>query len=321
MKKHRSWSIALIVAVLSFFPFFGLRAQIGLRVEISQMHYLQYEPVLVRVTMRNLSGHALAFGENEGLRGTLRFEIGAPYAGGYALLLGPETPPLKGIILPPGASRVFTFNAGKYYDIRRLGAYTLKAIVSHPQLKAAYESNTMQFSVVNGTDIWKTVVGIPQYLMKKTGSQIPTRQYRIVLYNTGRNFLYVLLIEDKDRIYLIRRLGLDLGINLRPQCAVDDLSRLNLLVAASPKVFAYYQYDITGRLDKKEVRIKSGSTPHLVVNKDVGTVVLSGGRPARRDMDYEEIKDLPFVSNALNDPSRDITNGKSIIDEKEDDEK
>lgn len=309
------WAAALLIIL----PIFRADAQIGLQVKMSQMRYLQYEPVFVQVIMRNLSGHALAFGENAKLRGTLRFEINAESSGSIALLLNKETPPLKGIILQPGTTRTFTFNAGRYYDVRKLGHYNLKAVVSHPQLNAAYESNPVKFSIVKGTDIWQTVVGIPQYLQKDTGGKIPTRKYRIVSYNTGRHTLYILLIEDKDRIYLIRRLGLDLGANLLPQCAVDDLSRLNLLIAASPKVFAYYQYDVTGRLEKKEVRIKSGSSPHLVVNKDVGTVVLSGGRPARRDLDYEEIKELPFVSNALPDPNRDVTSGKSIIDEKDDD--
>ncbi|MBO4630999.1 MAG: hypothetical protein J5858_03665 [Lentisphaeria bacterium] len=305
--------------VLLLFPVFRSEAQIGLRVEMSQLHYLQYEPVYVRVTMRNLSGHSLAFGENEKLRGKLRFEIGAPHSGGFSLLLNQETPPVKGIILQPGTSRSFTYNVGKYYDVRRLGSYTLKAIISHPQLKTAYESNTTQFTVVKGTDIWKTTAGVPKYLLQRLPGAIPTRQYRIVSYNTGRHFLYILLIEDKDRIYLVRRLGLDLGTNLRPQCAVDDLSRLNLLIAASPKVFAYYQYDINGHLEKKEVRIKTTTTPRLVANRDIGTVVLDGGRPARRDMDYEEIKDLPFMAQAMGGGDRDITEGKSIIDEKDDD--
>ena len=48
--------------------------------------------------------------------------------------------------------------------------------------------------------------------------------------------------------------------------------------------------------------------------------MLSGGRAARRDLDYEEIKELPFVSHALPDPNRDITSGKSIIDEKDKDD-
>ena len=48
-------------------------------------------------------------------------------------------------------------------------------------------------------------------------------------------------------------------------------------------------------------------------------MVLSGGRRARRDLDYEEIKDLPFVSNALDENLKDITEGKSIVDADEND--
>jgi len=192
-------------------------------------------------------------------------------------------------------------------------------VISHPQLKSAYESNTVQFSVVKGNNIWQSVVGVPQYLLGKDKKTIPTRLYRVISYNTGDHFIYVLRIEDKEKVYLVRRLGLDLGKDLKPQCAVDDLSRLNLLIAASPKVFAFYQYDVSGKLEKKEIRIKSDSTPRLVVNRDVGTVILSGGRRARRDMDYEEIKDLPFMSYALEEQTRDITAGKSILDEKDDD--
>ena len=318
MKKCHVFLGLCLLGLMFFLPF-RAEAQIALRVETSQMHYLQHEPVYIRITMRNVSGHPLAFGENEGLRGSLRFEIQATGTGRYAPLLTKETPPVKGVILQPGTTRTFTFNVSRYYDVRRIGPYTLKAVISHPQLKAAYESNIAQFSVVTGTDIWQTAVGVPQYLTKDSGSGIATRRYRIVSYNTGKHFLYVLFIEDKDRVYLVKRLGLDLGVNLRPRCAVDDLSRLNLLVAASPKVFAYYQYDVTGRLEKKEIRIKSDSSPRLIVNKDVGTVVLSGGRRARRDLDYEEIKDLPFVSNALDENLKDITEGKSIVDADEND--
>ena len=309
----------LLLAVLAGFPFLPLSAQIGLRIEVSQLHFLQYEPVYVRVTMRNFSGHPLAFGESAGLRGTLRFEINMTGSGRFIMQHGKETPPLKGAILQAGATRVFTCNLGRYYDLRRPGNYSVKAVISHPQLRSAYESNTIQFSVVKGRDIWQSVVGVPQYLLEKDRKTIPTRQYRVVSYNTGEHFVYMLVIEDKDHVYLVRRLGLDLGLDLKPQCAVDDLCRLNLLVAASPKVYAFYQYDVSGRLEKNEIRIKSDSTPRLVVNRDVGTVVLSGGRRARRDMDYEENKDLPFMPYALDGQTRDVTNGKSILDEKDDD--
>ena len=316
--KKTFFSLGLRLAVLLFCLSFTVRAQIALRVELSQQHFLRYEPVFARVTMRNLSGHPLAFGENAGLRGILRFEIHSD-SGRYSLLLGRETPPLKGLILQPGASRSVTFNIARYYDVRRIDHYSVKAVISHPQVRSAYESDPVSFSVVSGREIWQAVVGVPRYLLQNDTTKIPTRRYRLVSYNTGKRFVYVMLVEDKDRIYMIRRLGIDLGMDLAPQCAVDDLSRVNVLIAASPKVFAYFQFDVNGRLEKREVRIKTDTRPRLVVNRDTGTVVLSGGRLARRDLDYEEIKELPFVSQAMNDGPKDITRGKSIIDDKDDD--
>ena len=316
--KKTVFPIGLLLAVLLICPACPVWAQIALKIELSQQHFLQYEPVFVRVLMRNLSGHPLAFGENTGLRGILRFEIRSA-SGRYALLSGKETPPLKGVILQPGAMQSVTFNVARYYDVRRLEHYSIKAIISHPQLKASYESDAGHFSVVQGKDIWQAVVGVPRYLLQQDNTQIPTRRYRLVSYNTGKRFVLVLLIEDKDRIYMLRRVGLDLGLDLAPQCEVDDLSRLNLLIPASSKVYAYYQFDVTGKLEKSEVRIKTDTRPRLIVNRDTGTIVLSGGRLARRDLDYEEVKELPFVSQVMNDPAKDITRGKSILDEKDDD--
>jgi len=311
-------SVGLPVILQFLFLSFPVCAQIGLRAEASQLHFLQYEPVYVRVTMRNQSGHPLAFGEHAGLRGQLRFEI-VSSSGRYVRPLPGTEPEVKGLILQSGTAHALTFDVSRFYDLRKPDSYILKAVISHPQLKNAYQSGAIQFTVVPGSTIWKSVVGVPKYLMEKSPAQIPSRQYRVVNYHTGKNFLYVLVIEDKDRVYLVRKLGRDLGGNLRPQCAVDDLSRLNLLVAASSKVFAFYQYDITGKLEKKEVRIKSNTTPRLVTNQDLGTVVLSGGRPARRDLDYEEIKDLPFVSNLMDGQTNDITSGKSLFDDSKDD--
>ena len=316
MKKHFLFG-CLPVILQFFFLTFPVCAQIGLRVEASQMHYLLYEPVYVRISMRNQSGHPLAFGEHAGLRGQLRFEISST-SGRYVKPLPGRVPEVKGIILQSGTAHALTFDISRFYDLRRPDSYTLKAVISHPQLKNSYQSGVIQFSVVRGSTIWQSVVGVPKYLMEQTPALIPSREYRVVHYHTGKNFLYALVIEDKDRVYLVRKLGRDLGGNLRPQCAVDDLSRLNLLVAASSKVFAYYQFDITGKLEKKEVRIKSNTTPRLVTNQDLGTVVLSGGRPARRDLDYEEIKELPFVSNLMDGQPNDVTSGKSLLDDKDD---
>ncbi len=307
---------ALVLMVLCVFSF-QASAQVALTVEISQTNYLQYEPVYLKVTMRNFSGHPLAFGENEGLRGKLRFEINAPGRNQFAQQLTKDFPPMKGIILPPGVARTFTYNVSAYYNVKKLGRYSIRAILSHPQLKSEYESKQTHFNVVKGLPIWESVVGVPKFGSRKSTveSQIETRKYSILSYSTGNIFYYALMIEDQERVYLVKKIGLDLGRSLSPRCAVDDLSRLNIIVAASPKVYAYYQYDTNGKLERRDIRIKTDTTPSLVVNKELGTVVLDGGRPARRDLDYEEIKELPFISGAMDENMKDITEGVGILDE------
>lgn len=98
------------------------------------------------------------------------------------------------------------------------------------------------------------------------------------------------------------------------------MSRLNIIAAASPKVYIYYQFDTSGKLEKRDVRIKTDTTPRLVVNRELGTVIVDGGRVARRDLDYEEIKELPFIRTAMEENVKDITEGKSILDQAEEDE-
>lgn len=306
-------SVLVFVGLCAVMPLFG---QIALKVETAQTHFLQYEPIHIKVTMRNVSGHPLVFGENALLRGTLRFDIQGINRTGLVRLTGKETPTMKGIILQPGTTRVFTYNASAFYDLRRKDNYYLKAVISHPQLGSSYESNKVSFSVVSGQDVYQALAGVPAGLMKNSKSKVPARKYRISSFNTGKQSLYVLHVEDEEKIYSIRRLGVDLGYTLRPQCAIDDQSRLHVLVAASPKVYAYYLFDITGTLEKKEVRIKTDSTPRLITNRDMGTVLLSGGRRARPDLDYEEIQSLPYIKQAMEEQhTSDITGGKkSLLD-------
>ncbi|MBO5724112.1 MAG: hypothetical protein J6S58_04720, partial [Lentisphaeria bacterium] len=236
MKKILSGCLVCFCFLISS----ALYGQVAMKAEILQTHFLQYEPVYLRLTMRNQSGHPLVFGEHSGLRGSLRFEITAIGVAGHIHRRSAETPTLKGIILQPGTTRVFTYNVSAYYDLRKQLNYELKAVISHPQLGSDYESNKVGFSVIGGQEIWHALVGIPDSLQNQKSGTVPTRKYSIRRYNTGKQALIVLLVEDDKRIYSVRRLGMDLGDSLKPQCAIDDLSRLHVLVAASPKVFAYY---------------------------------------------------------------------------------
>lgn len=310
MKKLLTFLVFLVTASSAY-------SQIAMQIMLNQDAYLQYEPVYVRVSMRNMSAHALAFGESKGLQGKLTFDI---YPGGRNALRIPlkaqdVLPPMTGVILQPGTVREFTFLLSKFYDIRRLGPLSVKAVVSHPQLPRAYESNMVHCNIVNGKKVWGPVaVGVPDtgFLsadQAASAGKIKTRNYTIVSYFTGKVTAYAMVIDDADRVYKVRRVGFDLGTELKPRCEVDFLSRLNIMLAVTNEVFAYYQFNIDGGLERKKIYMKTTTTPTLVHDKETGIVMPAGGREARRDIDYEEIKELPFTEDMFNEKTRNLPSG------------
>ena len=306
--KKLCFAIGLLLVCIS-----PLSAQVAMRMQLNQNIFLQFESVYARITLRNMSAHALAFGEWKGLRGTIRFDINYVSGSGTSRIhpINPANmPSLVGVIIPPGSTHEVIFRISDYYDLRKTGNYTVKTVLFHPQLKSGYESNAASIKVVKGQNVWGPItVGIPDSGKGKADSytgvkKIETRNYSIVSYYTGKVSLYALIIDDKDKTYLVKRIGFDLGPEMRPKCEIDFLSRLNLMIAASPTVFAYYQYNVDGILEQKQVYIKTGTTPTLVLDPKTGIVMPTGGRIARKDRDYEEIKDLPFMEDILGSRSR-----------------
>ena len=153
---------------------------------------------------------------------------------------------------------------------------------------------------------------------------IKTREYRILSYFTGKSNIYCLTLEDKDNLYMLRHIGYDLGADLRPKCEIDFLSRLSVLLPASTKVYAYYQYNTDGNLENRQILIKTDRAPRLVLDPDTGIVKVVGGREARKDVDYEEIRDIQFLedmrdpkSSLLDDPLEEGIRGPESVGAKD----
>ena len=297
-----------------------VRAQVAIVVKPVQVNYLQYESVFVRVAMRNLSAHPLAFGENIGLKGNLQFEIRRSDRNDPSFIRTPKDAPLPdmtGVILPPGGEKSYMFNLSKHYDLRSIGRYSVKAVLRHPQMATPYQSKEAHFNIVRGNVIWSRTVGLPllddapEEVVGEDGKKeekhrmIKTREYRILSYFTGNSNIYCLTLEDKDNLYMLRHIGYDLGPDLRPKCEIDFLSRLSVLLPASTKVYAYYQYNTDGNLENRQILLKTDRPPRLQLDPDTGIVKVVGGREARKDVDYEEIQDIQFLED-MRDPKKSL---------------
>ncbi len=259
------------------------------------------------MVLENRSASSLIFGSSKELAGTVEFEIYPSYQRRKKMLLIDKNtaPNIKDIIIPAGTRKEMIFKLSNFYDMTEPGTYAIKAKVSHPMLSAKYASNESAFNVTRGNVVWESVAGVPNLaasvespqFIDKTPESIKTRTYRILSSNIGKANVYTLKVEDERKIYLLKRIGFDLGANLAPKCQVDFLSRLHLIIAASPHAFAYYVFDIDGRMVSRNVLMKTETTPSLYKDPKTGVVAPVGGREAIKDVDYSEISKLPFLSD------------------------
>ncbi len=305
--------------ILSFAVFcliFGcaaeLSAQLAVDMQISQYNYLAFEPIFVRVAIRNFSAHAVAFGNNDRMKGSLRFEIEPEGQGNRKMIElrnAGNLPPLTGSIIAPGTTQEYTFNLTDYYDLRLPGRYSIRAVVKHGLFADEYISKDKYITITKGIKLWTQTVGVPSLTDDSQEKLVKQRTYSILSYSTGKAQMLNLMIDDNDLVYANRRIAFDLGPEFKPQCKIDFLSRLHVIVAASNRVFAYYVFSLDGRLDQRKILIKDGRTPVLAADPKTGYVAAIGGREAIPDQDYEDIRDLPFLGMGKNGSAGTVQHG------------
>jgi hypothetical protein len=259
-------------------------AQIAVNLDVNHKNFLQFEPVFVRLTFRNMSGKVIIFSESEEKReGRIEFLI--ERAG---VLIGPtrkgETVPVDGLIFRAGGSEAMTYCLSNYYPLLETGSYRIKAILSHPQAGGRWESNYVTFSVGTGVTVWERVVGIPDF--GEDGKSV-LRKYGIRSFYDGRDKIYYLVVDDDRYVYSVTRLGYDVGTTL-PQCEVDEMNRLHVIIQASPVVFSHFIYDWNGIQNKKQVYTKGDGSPTLIRDVATGEIRVAGGMIAMEDVSYKE---------------------------------
>ena len=285
--------------LLLFLLAIGLHAFAQITISISPSHpnFMQYDAVRMKVYLKNYSSMPITFGQSKELRGELDFII---YHKDRTLLSKRSNAKsvLSGIILRPGEAKTVIIDLAKLYPLQELGNYTVTAIIKHPKLTARYRSNQTSFYVGEGSKYWHRVFGVPDYTGKQSvDTKVPPRTYSVKIFNNGVAQIYFLLVEDKAKVYAIKRLGFDLGPEYRPQLLVDATARLHALLHITQKVFIYYIYNYEGKLEKRQVYLRTTTRPYLITNPATGSIIVDGGRIAHKDVDYEEIKDLPFMDH------------------------
>ena len=284
MKAKRILFYLLIIAF--FCPIMAF-AQLAMKLELNRKNFIRFENIYAKITLRNLSAHPLIFGSHSNLKGQLEFDIETASGKKVALPVKNHLySSLFGEIIEPGKTESVVVSLSKMYKLKTVGEYKIKAIITHPQLPDSYQSNSVDFKVTAGTTAWKAIVGVPTTGKLKDKEKIKKREYKLLSFFDGMNRVYSLLVEGNKRVYGVARIGYDIG-NLKPECKIDRLSKIHILIQSSPKIYSYYVYDTDCHLDVREVYKKKGNTdPRLIRNPDTGKVFVAGGVSAKEGSDY-----------------------------------
>lgn len=272
----------------------AVNAQVAVSVSMNHGNLMAYEPVYAKVSLRNFSGHPLVFGKSEMMTGSINFELKGPRGELIMPIDKNVMPTISGLLIESGKRDEIIVQLSKYYPLFATGRYSLRAYISHPQLKQSYQSERISFTISSGIMLWEHIVGVPDVEgARDKKEQIPHRTYKISsLYDNNRNYYY-LTVEDDIHIYSVRRIGVEMSMR-RPQCEIDRLSRLHVLLATTPRIYTYFIFDHDGKLEHEAVYRKSDTNPALVRNPASGSVSLTGGEIAKKGVDYGVEEDSSF---------------------------
>jgi len=144
----------------------NLYSQVGMNIKSDRKIYLLYEPIYVKVSLRNYSGKTLVFGESENTKGSLSFIIETP-AKGIAEKSKNNYNPMLGEIIPTGGADEVIVPINRLYNMGSTGEYYIKAVVKHEMLPSQYESPPLRLTINSGKACWEKTVGVPELFKKK----------------------------------------------------------------------------------------------------------------------------------------------------------
>ena len=259
-----------------------VHGQVGMRLTAEYQRYLRYEPIELTLTLRNYSGNTLIFGDQDGARGSLNFNIESQTQKIVAQL-DPDLNPISDIILAAGASRELKIVMNQLFDMQRNDVYKVMAVLEHQRLPQAYVSDVVTLEVREGTTVSEKMIGLPA---ANDRDLIRSLKASLMLFHEGTSTIYCLRVEDDEHVYGTFRVGPYIS-GSKPQLEADASSAIHVLVQVRPRLYSYAVYSLVGdavKLRQQRYYKPDRGIPQL--SSDPGYLKLLNVIPAVEGVDY-----------------------------------
>ncbi len=288
------WPLACLLVAMLLAAAPRLQAQINLDLKLDRTLYLTSEPIVGELTIVNLAGRDLIFGESGGIN-WLDFTI----TDGRGHLITPvqgersERP----IVLGAGQTYKHKVTINRRYPMSNIGTYRVKASVHFPQVNRVFETKPITVQVTEGQPLWSQIVGVPQG-HPQAGTN---REYVLMTYYHGaRSKALYFRLRDSDSGIVYRTYSLGDYITLRPPVhLIDSSNNLHILHMTGPQSFRYTVINIDGEPLRQQTLYSKGANRPELKRDSFGEITLTGGlseeeaRTPYEEQQFHRLSDRP----------------------------
>lgn len=291
---------ALLLALAALLPV--ARAQIQVETTLKRTLYLAYEPLIVNVSIENLTGNSLNLRDTDSIP-WFGFQVetldGRPVA---PLHSGHTNPPL---LLQPGEKLTRAMNLTPLFPISEFGGYRIRAQIHAQTLGQTFSSQPMNIEITEGRSVFEKTVGVPAN--QPGGGGI--RKVSLLTHRLPNSTQLYLRITDPDAgvIKCTHRLGRLVSYGT-PEILFDSANQIHIFQNVAPKAFLYSHIGLNGEVLDRKTYHQNKKRPVLKL-KDDGQVVVIGAQEmdpaaAEREQTTPSISDRPVP---LPDSDTDLT--------------
>lgn len=277
---------ALLLALAS-----AVHAQIQVETTLKRSLYLAYEPLIVNVSIENLSGNSLNLRDAEGIP-WFGFQIETldgrpipPHSSSHS------NPPL---LLQPGEKLTRSVNLTPLYPINEFGGYRIRAAIHSQSLGRTFSSQPMSIEITEGRSIFEKTVGVPAN--QPGGGGI--RKVNLLTHRLPNSTQLYLRITDPNAgvIKCTHRLGRIVSYGT-PEILFDSANQIHILQNVAPKSYLHSHIGLNGEVLERKSYQQNIKRPALKQTSD-GSVAVIGAQEidpaaAEREQTTPSISDRP----------------------------
>jgi len=241
-------------------------SQISVNLEIPRRLYMVYEPLIVTVTITNLSGDRIMLRDTEAQQ-WMSFEIHR--TDGLSIPPTAHDYKLEPLVLDVGETARRSINITPLYAIREFGTHRIKLNIFSADMDRYFQSAVRQVDITEGRRMYEQVVGVPGSGALRKVTLLSHRQPK-------GNRLYIRIMDEQEgTVYATAQIGRLLSFG-DPRVEFDINNDVHILHMTSPRTFMYTYMSLNGEVLSRATYRSTERHPRLGRNSS-GMVEVRGG--------------------------------------------